>query len=1044
MSDIMCHTSEQPAALPKLHSVVSNAKGALHHCMNGHASVKQYAPSLRTCSSTVRSTCFVQGSRQPPSCIYKPHRFTAATQTHPPFRQQGWQWVCTGHAGIGGLVLHHLTGIVCSGHAATPLASTSNTLHKSARHNCKKEKRCRSANKFLQSIKSGRIPAPVRASTFWEQMATVMQMLNKAGPDRQEEELDSAAAALRYTGFFACVSCRTQPGHASPASTGACDTCFLCRRLPWVTRRELLRSAHLRHFAAGERAPFPSEETFFCILAGSATIVEAGTPTPDATCQAQSSSVGEASGLSVAVQSEQSQTQAGTGAHSVEDHRQRKLCGSSSGSNPTERSASPCTEQSRKQGRRKSVAFHADTPPCSAEASHASAPMREGSAPLLLHPCPDPADAGAMAASTCSAELRAQGSVPGEDASQAEAQLMNLPMASLTLKAAGSSENVPVMVPTDSTISQLACADKAAEHVIRVVGSGDVWGVGEDAMEVCRGPRSAVISVDTDVAVITAAQLDDILQVGQHVPPSAREIAMISPILAQLTPAEMAVLLDGALVQSFPAGVQLLSADEAPQCAVLVLRGTCHLATSVLQRGNDADKPVPVREESAGGLLGFAGALFDVPLWAAAITSTSATVLTIPSQALRAISDGQDAAAVKGVSALQQTAFGYEKTLRVDAVTSHSQALAAGSLPFSQLGVTMAELLNSVSRGCTSAASAAGEAPFPVLPVTPATRPSTTGSHERSPRRSMSPSMAGPAPSALRQSRYMSAALAMRRSTISPAEDQSSATSVALPPEAQHARRALLDAPVAAKTATTAAASEKPKTVLGQVLDMHAAFAVARPAATQPGGSRGERGEGAAAPQDEPQVPDRMKRLAAHRDAAAKRQQQELQAAYDASYAVLDDCNALRIEVPYVAEPSGANWHYVPEQAEPDHTTTALQSLGEAPEADVAVSRRFEHGLYRMPAVEVVQNYIDDRNSVAARMVAQRSVPHLEVHQIASEEYKEFWRRQQTVDTRSDALHGGFSAADVDGLAGVGNWVGMWKATKVGYCSDQLALTCEL
>jgi CRP-like cAMP-binding protein len=782
-----------------------------------------------------------------------------------------------------------------------------------------------------------------------------------------------------------------------------------------VTRRALLQRGTLQHFTAGTQVVIPQEENFHCVLAGKVTIIarkqRCRSFTPGQTVQDVRGGAAESNA-----------EQWGSGqvsVHPVAFHGASRQVGllldptllENEMHSGLQQPVHPIRDGAHAVG---TVQVPAALPDCMLDDAKRSLMM----SPRIVSP---------TAADAMGTELRQRLSGVRSGVSSGVDGVMEDLVRSIEV---GSEEGTAT-----------TGLGQAREVMLRVAGTGDVWGVGED--DVPGGPdieRFARVDLDSDVLVLSAQAIDDILQVGRNPLPSATQLAALCPALAQFHVRDLEDLLDVSIVQQYDRGVQVLSDNEVPQCVLVVLSGMCDVYCNVLggvsdvQACSDRVTTVDVRQVQAGGLLGFSGAIFGSPLWASARTSTHVTLLSLPSRAIATLAELQDIMAALGVGSLQESAQRYEGTLREDAMRAHVHAVQLGAVPQAALGPHMAHIIREVTAGKLSVAGAAMVAPFPVprpmlSPYRSGSAPPRAGLPGAVQARSASCSSWG-----ARLSRLSAAPFVAQRQCSSSGGIADGLGEAPLDPEHVRARHALLAVhDVATGQACSAAALQTLRSsAVDRVVEQHPKLAYARPAQAAELPCVGDTSRLA----QKKRGPIVAGLLLSGWDDTQTRMERTLrdqQQAYEASSVItLGSNRVLRLSVPFIAEPSGENWAHVPTRrtgSQEHRPNSALSLLEDEHEADVAVSRLLEHGKHRMPASEVLERYVHDPNSLAACLLAERHAPRVSVHRVHCQEYRDYFQQLEEHVKRQRVLDTATPEEEV--LTPVlRDWVGMWKVTK--------------
>jgi hypothetical protein len=140
-----------------------------------------------------------------------------------------------------------------------------------------------------------------------------------------------------------------------------------------------------------------------------------------------------------------------------------------------------------------------------------------------------------------------------------------------------------------------------------------------------------------------------------------------------------------------------------------------------------------------------------------------------------------------------------------------------------------------------------------------------------------------------------------------------------------------------------------------------------------------------------------LKRAQLHLDV----QKADILQAYDEASITLDSSKHLRVQTKLVAPPSDDNWLHPPlhkdeECSAANRITCAL--LSASPEAEVATKRLYESGRYQMPSNQVLERYLWDANSLAARSTAEQNVPKVYALPVEDQEYLRYFREVRSLE----------------------------------------------
>ena len=280
-----------------------------------------------------------------------------------------------------------------------------------------------------------------------------------------------------------------------------------------------------------------------------------------------------------------------------------------------------------------------------------------------------------------------------------------------------------------SEVGETVCGEQQRYTSLQ---SGDFWAMTDGTAghaELCGDARMMLIPQSAFCEALTEGQthINALL-------PSAEELTTRCSALRAIEPAALASVLERACLQRFEAGAVLLRRGEVPQCAWLVLAGSCAVACSAgalcahadVQRSHERDRgtdaTVLVAADAAPGL---SGAVLRAPLWASVQASTPVTVLAVPLHVLHAGVQGRSEAH----TALRQAAIDMEGAQRSEVVAAFAAALQAGSLADVGLSAATEGVLKHLISQDLSTAAAVALLPFSPLPDAslPSLRGDTSG-----------------------------------------------------------------------------------------------------------------------------------------------------------------------------------------------------------------------------------------------------------------------------------------------------------------------------
>jgi hypothetical protein len=465
----------------------------------------------------------------------------------------------------------------------------------------------------------------------------------------------------------------------------------------------------------------------------------------------------------------------------------------------------------------------------------------------------------------------------------------------------------------------------------------------------CGSPRAG--RDGASLLVLASSHLDCIYQAGVHSLPTSEALQAVLLSTGMDASLQMTEeLLRHGSTQCYGAGTRLLEAWEGPAVVLLVLSGTCALHYPGLEPAWNSSLGLRVREVGAGTFLGGSVILFGAPAWTRATAGGEGiTVLAIPASILLdVICVAQFGRDLKAAIEAQEISL-REAVMTELASFQSKSAIAWPDATNLLVHKELAELATHVAAGALSVSDAARATTW--------------------------------LPSELRK-----ACLTGSRECDSSLQN--------------HKKSMQLQKGLIGATSTVSVRASYTDALANFRVGQHAHRSVEGSACLGEMAARRCRVDGRCvqhekrAPEAELAMPGILKRGLKQAQRHLESQKSNILRAYDTSSINFDSYRNLRVQAKMLAQPSDENWLHSPQCDSEGHSCASNKwpPSSTLPEAKIATERLCENGRYHMPSEQVLERYLWDANSLAARCIAERNAPQAYTLPIEHQDYSKYFQ----------------------------------------------------